>query len=171
MHTPEYYGELARNNFLHGFNCSQSVVAAFADLMDLNPAQAIRMASPFGGGMGRMREVCGCVSGMYMVLGYLYGYDDPKVYDGKKELYARVQELAGKFREGNGSIICRELLGAEGKDNGSEPSKRTDEYYQKRPCPKLAGYTAELLARYITEHPVALHEIPLKMNKETTAES
>lgn len=153
MNTPDYYGKTARELFLSGYNCSQSVSGAFCDLMDIDRDKLLRMAAPFGGGMGRMREVCGCVSGMYMVLGYLYGYDDPKVYDGKKELYGRVQELAEAFRTENGSIICRELLGAQGKDTSSVPGKRTEEYYKKRPCPELVAYTAELLARYIQEHP------------------
>lgn len=149
--TPQERGKRAAEYFLEGYNCSQSVVAAFADMMEMDPGKAIRIASPFGGGMGRLREVCGCVSGMFMVLGMLYGYDDPKVYDGKAELYARVQELARRFREENGSIVCRELLGLEGKDTSSVPSKRTAEYYKKRPCPRLAGYAAELLAVYIAE--------------------
>lgn len=153
MNTPEYYGETARTLFLSGYNCSQSVLGAFCDLMDIDKSKALRLAAPFGGGMGRMREVCGCVSGMYMVLGYLYGYDDPKVYDGKKELYGRVQELAASFRAENGSIICRELLGARGQDHSSVPEKRTEEYYKKRPCPELVKYTAELLAKYIQEYP------------------
>lgn len=152
--SPQEYGEKARNLFLEGYNCSQSIVAAFCDVLKLKRKQAIRMASSFGGGMGRMREVCGCVSGMFMVLGWLYGYDDPKVYDCKKELYQRVQELAASFREANGSIICRELLGLEGQDTSFVPSQRTSEYYKKRPCPNLAGYTAELLADYIIRHPV-----------------
>lgn len=153
MNEPKLYGERARSLFLEGYNCSQSVVGAFCEELGLEKEQALRMASSFGGGMGRLREVCGCVSGMLMILGYLYGYDDPKVYDGKKELYGRVQELAANFREANGSIICRELLGMEGRDSSYVPSKRTDAYYKKRPCPQLAAYTAEMLAEYIQNHP------------------
>ena len=152
MKTAQEYEETARGLFLDGYNCSQSVVAAFADELGMNREQAIRMASPFGGGMGRMREVCGCVSGMFMVLGYLYGYDDPKVYECKKELYERVQLLAARFREDNGSIVCSKLLGLEGKDSSPVPSRRTEEYYKKRPCPKLAGYAARILAEYIILH-------------------
>lgn len=147
------YGEKAKNNFLKGYNCSQSVAAAFTDLMELDDKAVIRMASSFGGGMGRLREVCGCLSGTYIVLGYLYGYDDPQVYDGKKELYARVQEIAAKYKKENGSIICRELLGLEGKDSSFIPSVRTEEYYKKRPCPRLAQFAAEMLAEYINNHP------------------
>lgn len=153
MNSPSEYEKIARNLFLEGYNCSQSVVAAFCDEMGMDRKQAVRMASSFGGGMGRMREVCGCVSGMFMVLGYLYGYDDPKVYECKKELYAKVQALAGRFREDNGSIVCRELLGLDGKDTSYVPSVRTDEYYKKRPCPNLAGYAARILAEFIMENP------------------
>lgn len=156
MTTPKAYGERAKALFLEGYNCSQSVVGAFCEELGLEKEQAVRMASSFGGGMGRLREVCGCVSGMFMIVGYLYGYDDPKVYNGKKELYAKVQELAGKFAEENGSIICRELLGKEGKDASSLPSKRTDEYYKKRPCPNLVAFTAEMLAEYIQTHPALM---------------
>lgn len=146
-------GRRARENFLAGYNCSMSVVLAFSDLMELDREQLMRMVSPFGGGMGRMREVCGCVSGMYFVLGYLYGYSDPKDYEGKKELYKRVQELAEVFRQANGSIVCRDLLGKTGKDSHFVPSERTEEYYSKRPCPRLAAYAAEMLAQYINRNP------------------
>ena len=151
---PHEYEIIARDLFFEGYNCSQSVVAAFSDLLGMDRKQAVRMASSFGGGMGRLREVCGCVSGMFMIMGYLYGYDDPKVYDGKKELYERIQYMAGQFREANGSIYCKVLLGLEGKDTSPVPGKRTEEYYKKRPCPNLAGATARMLAEYIQEHPV-----------------
>lgn len=147
------YEKRAKEAFLSGYNCSQSVVVAFCDVLGMDKKQAIRMASSFGGGMGRMREVCGCVSGMFMILGYLYGYDDPTVYDCKKELYAKVQELAARYTELNGSIQCRKLLGIEGKDTSFEPSKRTEEYYKKRPCPNLAASAAKLLAEFINENP------------------
>lgn len=153
MKTPQEYENEAKELFLEGYNCSQSVVAAFSDLLGVERRQAVRMASPFGGGMGRMREVCGCVSGMFMILGYLYGYDDPTVYDGKKELYERVQTLAASFKEAHGSIYCRVLLGLEGADTSPVPGRRTAEYYKKRPCPNLAGETARLLAEYIQAHP------------------
>lgn len=153
MKNPDDYENMAKQLFLDGYNCSQSVVATFCDEMKMDRKQAIKMASSFGGGMGRMREVCGCVSGMFMVLGFLYGYDDPKVYECKKELYERVQRLAKKFSDDNGSIICRELLGLEGKDTNPIPSIRTEEYYKKRPCPKLAGYASKILAEYIIENP------------------
>ena len=105
------HGELAAQLFLGGCNCAQAVVVAFCDVTGLEKDFAARLSCSFGGGMGRMREVCGAVSGMLMVLGVLYGYDDPGEKDrAKKAHYALVQELAGKFRERNGSIICREIL-------------------------------------------------------------
>lgn len=142
----------ARNAFKEGYNCSQCMMVAFADLLGMEKNRALRMASSLGGGMGRMREVCGAVSGMFLVAGLLYGYDDPKAYEQKKEHYARIQYLAGKFKEQTGSIICRELLGTEGKDNSSVPSQRTETYYKKRPCGDMVGLAAKILEEYIGEH-------------------
>lgn len=155
MEETKVYGEQAKQLFLDGYNCSQAVVGAFAKELGMDQAQALRVASSFGGGMGRMREVCGCVSGMFMVAGYVYGYDDPKAYESKKKLYGRIQALAAEFREGNGSIICRELLGLEGKDTSPVPGKRTREYYKKRPCAELVAYAAQMLAEYMAQNPVS----------------
>lgn len=148
------HAQRAKELFLEGYNCSQSVVLAFEDMYDMDAKEVLRLCSPFGGGMGRLREVCGTVSGMYMVLGMLYGYNDPKDYEGKKELYARVQELARRFREENGSIVCRELLGLDHKSDESVPEKRTEEYYKKRPCPDLCACAAGILEKYIKENPL-----------------
>lgn len=146
-------GIQAKENFLKGFNCAQSVVLAFADLLPFDEKTALRLVSPFGGGMGRLREVCGAVSGMFFILGNLYGYDDPNVYDGKAELYARVQELAAAFREENGTIICRELLNLDHKNDVPTPAHRTASYYQSRPCGQYIAIAASLLETYIKEHP------------------
>ena len=101
--------------------------------------------------MGRLREVCGAVSGMFMVAGILYGYDEPKDFEGKSEHYARIQQLAAEYQKRNGSIVCRELLGlGKGKDDPT-PSKRTQEYYKKRPCPDLAATAAAIMEAYIRE--------------------
>lgn len=156
MERPEVYGERAGKLFREGYNCSQSVAGAFCEEMGMERDQLFRMASSFGGGMGRMREVCGCVSGMFLVAGYFYGYDDPKAYEEKKELYGRIQELARRFREENGSIICRELLGLDGKDCSPVPGQRTEEYYKKRPCGELAAFAARMLAEYMEEQAVTL---------------
>ena len=143
---------IAIEYFKQGFNCAQSVAMAFADVTGLGAKQSARLASSFGGGLGRMREVCGAVSGMAFVLGALYGYDDPKVTGASATHYARVQEVAGKFKELNGSIVCRELLGGN-PSTGGAPEPRTAEYYKKRPCAELVGIAAEILDDYIERNP------------------
>lgn len=144
--------EQAMENFYKGYNCTQSVVLAFSDLIPMDQEQLLRLAAPLGGGMGRLREVCGSVSGMFLVLGQLYGYSDPKAKEDKARLYARVQELAAQFEEKNRSIVCRELLGLSEKKQEPIPEERTAEYYKKRPCPELIGDAAELLEAYIEAH-------------------
>lgn len=141
--------EEAEKLFLEGYNCAQSVAGAFVKEMQMDQKTVMRMISSFGGGMGRMREVCGAVSGMAFVAGVLYGYDDPKDDIAKKEHYERVQYLASEFKKETGSIICRELLGIEGKDHAATPSKRTQEYYKKRPCVKMVGLAAGILEQYM----------------------
>ncbi|MGI6013888.1 MAG: C-GCAxxG-C-C family protein [Oscillospiraceae bacterium] len=147
------HSETAKSLFLEGYNCAQSVAGAFSAELNLPLSTVTRLASSFGGGMGRMREVCGAVSGMSLVAGILYGYDDPKDRDAKTAHYARIQQLAAQFREQFGSIVCRELLGAEGADHSHIPSARTDSYYKKRPCADLVATAAEILSEYITNHP------------------
>lgn len=141
--------ERAMKNFTDGYNCAQSVVLAFSDLLELDEETLSRLSCSFGGGMGRLREVCGSVSGMFMVAGLLYGYDGPETGKVKAEHYARIQELAHRFEEKNGSIICRELLGLNVKHDASTPSARTAEYYRKRPCKELIGMAAEILDDFI----------------------
>ncbi len=136
--------EKAREHFLKGYNCAQAVALAFADLTGVDEETMAKLAAPFGGGMGRMREVCGAVSGMLMVEGLLRGYSDPEANGEKKELYARVQNMAARFKEECGSIICRELL--EGKaDNAPTPTERTPAFYKKRPCAELVALAAKIL--------------------------
>ena len=132
-----------------GDNCAQSVFLAFEDLHGIDRKTAAKLSSSFGGGMGRLREVCGAVSGMFMTAGVLYGYDDPKASTEKSEHYGRIQELAKAFEEKNGSIVCRELLGLEVKRETPVPEARTAEYYKKRPCKELVGDAAEILEAYI----------------------
>ena len=144
--------ELARKNFSDGCNCAQSVVRAFDEVLaehGIDPQTASRMVSPFGGGMGRMREVCGAVSGMLLVLGLVEGYDDPAAYDAKKGLYEKVQELAGTFKDENGSIICRELLGLDAGPSEAAPEKRTEAYYASRPCADLCASAARILGGHL----------------------
>lgn len=150
--------ERAMKNFTDGYNCAQSVVLAYSDLLGLEEATLSRISCSFGGGMGRLREVCGSVSGMFLAAGLLYGYDGPETGKVKAEHYARIQELAHAFEERNGSIVCRELLGLKVKHDESTPSARTADYYRKRPCKELIGMSAEILEEYICSHP--LHEQP-----------
>ena len=138
--------------FLDGYNCAQAITVAFSDVTGLDKDFSARMASSFGGGMGRMREVCGAVSGMLMVAGILYGYDANGNDAAKKAHYTLVQELAGQFREKAGSIVCREIL--KNPPSDPVPSPRTEEYYQQRPCVRMVYTAANVLEQYIAEHPV-----------------
>lgn len=148
------YAAKAMAFFKEGYNCAQSVFLAFADKYPVEPKLALKLSSSFGGGMGRLREVCGAVSGMFMVAGLLYGYDSPTAYEEKKEHYERIQELAHEFSGLNGSIVCRELLGLSQKEDAPTPEKRTDAYYKKRPCEQLVGMAAAIMEKYIEEHPI-----------------
>ena len=109
-----FHAGKAMELFLDGYNCAQSVFTAFCDLHGMEEKEALRLSSSFGGGMGRMREVCGALSGIFMAAGLLYGYDSPDDKDAKTEHYRRIQELAGAFKERTGTLLCRELLGLEG---------------------------------------------------------
>ena len=117
----------------------------------MTPEQAARLASSFGGGMGRMREVCGAISGMLLVAGWLYGYETPGDDPSKREHYARVQYLAGRFREQVGSIVCREIL--KNPPSDPNPTPRTEEFYKKRPCARMVALAAEILDDYIRKNP------------------
>ena len=146
--------ELAMENFMKGYNCSQSIVLAFSDMLKIDETTLSKLSSSFGGGMGRLREVCGSVSGMFMVAGLLYGYDGPETGQVKADHYARIQELARRFEEKHGSIVCRELLGLSVRHDVPIPEARTAEYYKKRPCPEIIGDAAEILEQYINENPI-----------------
>jgi len=145
------HGKKAAELFLQGYNCAQAVVVAFGDMTGLEEKYAARLISSFGGGMGRMREVCGAVSGMLLVAGLLYGYDTPGDDASKKTHYTRVQYLAGQFREQVGSIVCREIL--KNPPSDPNPSPRTAEYYAKRPCARMVLTAGQILDRYIAENP------------------
>ena len=146
--------EKAIELFLAGANCAQAVFAAFADLVGIEQATALRLSSSFGGGVGRQREVCGAISGMCMVLGALYGYDDLQDAALKAAHYARVQALCNAFKEKYGSIVCRELLGAKRADDAPNPTPRDAEFYRTRPCARFVGAAAELLEQYLAEHSI-----------------
>ena len=162
-------GEIAKENFMKGHNCAQAVLLAFEDVTGLPRDVAMRLASSFGGGMGRMREVCGSVSAAMMVLGLVHGYDaeSSTEKEDKAAHYARVQALAGRFREERGSIVCREILARHAEKKRAEsgedaqtlamtsidptPTPRTEEYYAKRPCAAVVECAANLLEEYLRE--------------------
>ena len=146
------HGMKAAELFLGGYNCAQAVLVAFSDLTGLDADFSAKFSSSFGGGMGRMREVCGAVSGMLMVAGLLYGYDTPGDDDIKKGHYARVQYLSGRFREEVGSIVCREIL--KNPPSDPNPSPRTKEYYAQRPCARMVLLAGQILDDYIQENPL-----------------
>lgn len=149
------HAEKAKSLFESGYNCCQAILCAYADELGLDETTALKIASSFGGGMGRMREVCGAVSGMFMVCGLRDGYtniDGVNAHEEKMSHYERIQELARKFINENGSIICRELLGLAPKKSSLDmdspvPEKRSDEYYKKRPCAELVAMAASFLEK------------------------
>lgn len=141
--------EKAMKLFKSGYNCSQSVVAAFADMYGFTDEQALRMSASFGGGIGRMRQTCGAACGMFLLAGLEKGTTDGKDREGKAANYALVQELAGKFKESNGSLICAELLGLKKPEGSAVPEARTDQYYAKRPCVKMVEEAAKIWVEYL----------------------
>lgn len=148
------HAEKARELFLQGYNCSQAVFGAFCEEFGMNFETAVKLASSFGGGMGRMREVCGAVSGMFMAAGLCCGYAEPKDIAAKKEHYERIQHLAAEFKQKNGSIVCRELLEARIQKKVNDdpiPEARTAEYYKARPCAQMVADAVEILERYLTD--------------------
>ena len=138
-----------------GYNCCQAVVLAYCDLFGMDEKTAAALSSGFGGGMGRMREVCGSVSGMVMLSGLLCPADNPSDKAGRTANYALVQQFAEEFKKRNGgSIVCRELLGlAPAKIvEDPAPSARTEEYYKKRPCAEIIGNAAMIVAEYLVRN-------------------
>lgn len=137
--------EKAVRLFKEGFNCSQAVFCAFCDEYNIDMETGLKLSASFGGGMGRMREVCGAVSGMFMVAGLETGSVNVKDNDAKQYNYEIVQKLADEYKKQNGSIICRELLGLTVSSTDVKPEERTETYYKKRPCVKLVEMAVEIL--------------------------
>lgn len=137
--------EKAVKTFESGFGCAQSVFSTYADLFGMDRETALKLASPMGGGMGRMREVCGAVSAMALLAGLKEGNTDPSNEEGKERIYLLVRQMSDKFREVNGSIICRELLGLLEREESAKPEKRTEEYYASRPCSRLVASAARII--------------------------
>ena len=144
--------EEARNNFLAGMNCAQAVLCAFADRCGLDRETALKLASGFGGGIARQREVCGAITGMCMAADLIRGPGEASDKAAKDEHYAFIRGLCDAFRDETGSIICRELLGLAPKQSDSPVSEaRTAAYYQKRPCAELVALAAKILSEHLPE--------------------
>ncbi len=140
--------EKAVELFLQGYSCSQAVFGAFADEVGLDESLCFKLSSPFGGGFGRLREVCGAVSGMLMVFGVLYGYDTPDNGETKKELYEKTRELCEEFKKQHESIICKDILKGQAQIGGT-PDKRTESFYATRPCAKCVRDAAVIIEEFI----------------------
>lgn len=139
----------AEELFLSGYNCAQSVFCAFCDDFGIDFKTGLKMSSSMGGGMGRLREVCGAVSSMFLIAGLKFGYIENNNDEIKAKHYKLIQDLAEEFKKENGSIICRELLGED--KNGFIPEKRTNEYYKKRPCTEFIKFAAKLTEKILSE--------------------
>ena len=140
--------QLARDYFKQGYNCAQSVFLAYAPELGFDKETALKLSSSFGGGMGRLREVCGAVSAMFMVAGLKFGYIENDNDEIKSKHYERIQNLASEFKSRNGSIICRELLGLEDGADSFVPSRRTQEYYEQRPCEEFIADACRILDNF-----------------------
>ena len=144
--------EEAKNNFLNGMNCAQAVLCAFCDRCGLDRDTALKLASGFGGGIARQREVCGAISGICMAADLIRGPGEGADKAAKDEHYAFIRGLCDAFREETGSIICRELLGLAPKQSDSPVSEaRTAAYYRKRPCAELVALAAKILSEHLPE--------------------
>ena len=140
----------AREYFRDGYNCCQSVLLAFEDIIGLPKEQIAAIGSGFGGGMGRLREVCGAMSAMTFLSGIILPASDPSDQKKKTENYALVQDFAARFKEENGSIVCRELLQLRTSQKESPaPNERTEQYYTSRPCERIVGSAARIIAEYL----------------------
>lgn len=146
---PQERAERAREYFTSGYNCAQSVFLAYRDITAIDEELAATISAPFGGGMGRLREVCGAVSGMTMVAGFIAPNPLPNDNENKKHCYTTVQSLAEEFRTENGSIVCRELLGLAQQKDDPTPSPRTGEYYKRRPCAEYVAIAARIVGEKI----------------------
>ena len=142
-------GNKAKENFKAGYNCAQAVVLAFKEELGIDAETLLKLSSSFGGGLARLREVCGAVSGGAMVLGILGGYTSPTDNASKTEHYKRVRQFTEAFKEENGSIICKELLSGVKTDSSPVPDERTESYYKKRPCAEICEVAANIIAKMI----------------------
>lgn len=137
--------EEAVRTFEEGYNCAQSVFATYADLFGMERTQALRLASPMGAGIGRMREVCGAVSSMAMLAGLKQGNTNPADENAKEEIYALVRYMSDRFQAVSGSLICSEILGLKEREESARPSVRTEQYYSSRPCSRMVAEAAKII--------------------------
>ncbi len=137
--------EQAVEAFLNGCNCAQAVFSTYADLFGIDRQTAMNMTNSMGGGISRLREVCGTVSALALLTGLAEGDVDPQDLKAREKVYQRTRELLAKFEEENGSLVCRELLGILGREKAARPSERTPEYYKKRPCAKFVACAARIV--------------------------
>ena len=150
----ETHADKACRLFTEGLNCAQSVFVAFSDVTGMDENTAMRLSSSFGAGMGRMREVCGACSAMFMIAGLLYGLEPGFDEAQKAAHYARIQELAAAFKAEHETIVCRDLLRGLRVTSTPTPEKRTEHYYKVRPCIRFVRTAAEVMDRYLEAHPV-----------------
>ena len=142
----------AKELFKSGYNCSQSVVGAFADAFGFDYNMAMKMAEGMGGGMGRMRLTCGAVSGMAMLAGMKYSCAKAGDIKTRTKIYEKVREMSKDFKDKHGSIICSELLGSSmPADNGAAPEARTAQYYKNRPCVECIGDCAAIVQKRLLD--------------------
>ena len=141
----------AKEYFNQGYNCAQSVALAYADITSLDEEMVAKITASFGGGLGRLREVCGAVSGMAFLASFISPCPSADDAEAKKANYALVQEFAEQFRQQNGSIVCRSLLGLDRPKDEPTPSPRTAEYYKKRPCSEYVYDAALSVGKYLTK--------------------
>lgn len=137
--------EQAVKYFKEGYNCSQAVLITYCEKLGLDKQTALMLSSSFGGGIGRLREVCGAASGMFMVAGLKLGYIEPKDINKKEEHYRLIQQLAKEFEKINCSLICREILGLDIHHDKPKPEERTENYYKKRPCVEVVRSAAQII--------------------------
>lgn len=143
--------EDAVKTFEAGYGCAQSVFATYADFFGMDRETALKLASPLGGGIGRMREVCGAVTGMALLAGLKDGNTNPGDEEARERIYLLVREMSDRFKDENGTIICRELLGIRTREQSAKPDKRTLEYYENRPCRRLVAGAAKIIEEMILE--------------------
>ncbi len=141
----------AVQTFESGYNCAQAVFATYADLFGLSKETALKLSSPMGAGVGRMREICGAVSGMALLSGLKEGNIDPKNEEAKEHIYKLVRGMSDRFAAENGTIICRELLGKKNKEQSAKPEERTQNYYATRPCSRLIACAAKIVEEMLLE--------------------